>query len=86
MKDLLNLEEYSKEFPKLDLIFRLLSRFWYTLEDKSHEEERWDKIRVGSMEVYLDQDKHLCMKFITRFSFENYPEILEFLEQVKKAT
>lgn len=83
LKDLMNLGEQTKEVTKLDLIFTLLKGFWYNLKDKKAEEERWNNIRVGSIEVYLDEHKHLCFEFVTRFQFQNSPEILELLEKLK---
>ena len=83
LKDLMNLGERAKNFPKLGMIFEFLKGFWYTLKDKEAEQERWANVRVGSIEVYLDEHKHLCMEFATRFQFRNSPEILEFFEKFK---
>lgn len=83
LKDLMNLGDMGKEFEKLGLMFEILKGFWYTLEDKVREQERWNSIRVGSMDVYLDEDKTLCMKFYTRFTFKNAPTVLRLLEAFK---
>jgi hypothetical protein len=85
LKDLMNLGKYARQVPKLEVIFKFLESYWYTLEDKAAEEERWNNIRVGSVDVYLDKDQHLCMEFSTRFQFQNSPEVLKFLEKVKDA-
>lgn len=85
LKDLVNLGQRAKDVPQLDAIFLLLEKYWYSLPDShpEEEEERWNRIRVGSIDVYLDDDKHLCMEFSTRFQFQNNPQVLAFLQKVK---
>ena len=83
LKDLMNLGEMGEKSEKLGLIFEILRGFWYTLEDKVREQERWNRIRIGSVDVYLDEDKSLCMKFTTRFTFQNAPTVLHVLEAFK---
>jgi hypothetical protein len=86
LKDLMNLGERAKEVKKLDLIFMLLKGSWYTLKnDPNAEQERWDRIRVGSVDVYLDEGKNLHLDFVTRFHFENSPEILALLDELKNS-
>jgi len=84
LKELMNLGVRAKESKKLDLIFNLLQKFWYDLEDKHDQEERENRIRVGSVEVYLDEDSHLHIDFLTRFSFASNSKILQFLDLIKK--
>ena len=86
LKDLLNLGERAQEVEKLKAVFAFLQMFWYNdkgneLEDE--EQDRWNNIRVGSMDVYLNEDKHLCMEFVTRFQFQSSPQIVQLLERLK---
>lgn len=83
LQDLMNLGDRAKSVKKLDLIFLFLKGFWYDLKDKVAEKERWNNVRVGSVDVYLNEDKHLCLQFVTRFQFQQSPQILEFLEKLK---
>lgn len=86
LKDLMNLGERAKEFKKLEAVLGLLQMFWYDLPDEALEEveqNRWNNIRVGSIDVFLDEHKHLCMEFVTRFQFQNSPQILSWLEELK---
>lgn len=82
LKDLMNLGERAREVSKLDLIFRFLNAFWY-VQDKKGEEERWNSTRVGSVDVFMDEDKNLHLDFATRFSLKSYPEIVKILERLK---
>lgn len=84
LKELMNLEECSKRIKKLAGLFFFLKGFWYEL-DENHEaveNKRWNNIRVGSVDVYLDEEKNLCLKFVTRFSFEQTPEPIKVLEHI----
>ena|SRR5258706_6342334 len=86
LKDLMNLGERAKEVKKLEATLALLQMFWYDLPNEALEEkeqERWNNIRVGSIDVFLDEHKHLCMEFVTRFQFQNSPQILNWLEGLK---
>ena len=91
LKDLMNLGERAKEFPKLQIIFEFLEHYWYDLKDiKSEpktifeqEKQRWNYVRVGSIDVYLDDQNQLCFEFKTRFQFSGNPTILEFFEKIK---
>lgn len=85
LQDLMNLGARAKDVVKLEAIFLLLRKFWYDLGDELSEEEqeRWNRIRVGSIDVYLDDDQHLCFEFATRFTFTNNPQILAFLNKLK---
>lgn len=71
LKDLMNLGEHAKGFGKLKALFLLLKTFWYRLDDKKEQVEREDRIRIGSVYVFLDDDGVLHMDFVTRFNFEN---------------
>jgi hypothetical protein len=82
LQDLMNLEKYSQKVDKLSLIFDLLKGFWYTLKDKTAEQERWNNIRIGSVDVYLDETNSLHLDFTTRFSFNSSPEMLKFFEYI----
>lgn len=86
LKDLMNLGERAEEVEKLKAIFTFLQMFWYDdtgneLEDE--EDDRWNNIRVGSVDVYLNEDKHLCLEFYTRFQFQSSPQIVSLLERLK---
>ena len=86
LKDLMNLGERAKEVKKLEAILVFLRMFWYDLKGEELEEsesERWNNIRVGSIDVYLNEDKNLCMEFVTRFQFQSSPQILNWLEELK---
>lgn len=86
LKDLMNLGERAKDVKKLELVLGFLQMFWYNdsgneLEDE--EQHRWNNIRVGSIDVYLNKDKNLCMEFVTRFQFQSSPQILNWFEELK---
>jgi hypothetical protein len=86
LKDLMNLGERAEEVEKLKIIFAFLKMFWYNDTGKELEEDserRWNNIRVGSINVYLNEDKHLCMEFVTRFQFQSSPQIVSLLERLK---
>lgn len=86
LKDLMNLGERAKDVAKLEAVLIFLRMFWYDLKDDEmgeDEHKRWNNIRVGSIDVYLDDDKHLCMEFSTRFQFQNHPQILNWFEGLK---
>lgn len=85
LKDLLNLRERAKEFPRLAAVFFLLKTFWYKLSDQASEAERWNRVRVGSIEVFLDEDDHLHLDFITRFNWTNAKSYLEALDLIAKS-
>jgi hypothetical protein len=77
LKDLMNLGRRAKEVPKLGAIFSLLKIFWYKLDDKERAKERWGRIRVGSVDLFIDDEDHLHMDFVTRFHFGNARAYLE---------
>lgn len=86
LKDLMNLGERAKEVKKLEAILLFLQMFWYDLPNDALEEnelERWNNVRVGSINVFLDEHKHLCMEFVTRFQFQNNPQVISWLEGLK---
>lgn len=83
LKDLMNLGERAKEVENLDLIFRTLHHFWYNLKDKNQQKRREETTRVGSVDVFLDEDKNLHIDFVTRFSFASLPTMLEVLQKLK---
>ena len=83
LKDLMNLGGRAKDVTKLDLIFKFLNGFWYSQADEKNNSERWNNVRIGSIDVSLNEQKNLCIDFTTRFQFQNSPEILEFLEKFK---
>jgi hypothetical protein len=72
----------SKKTPQLGLIFEFLKQFWYVIEGRL-DMERWDNIRIGSVDVFLDQDGHLHLDFMTRFHLNGKPKTLEFLDALK---
>lgn len=79
LKDLMNLGEQAQTFGKLKALFAILKRSWYSLEDKAAEEERWNRIRIGSVEVFLDDSGALHMDFVTRYSFAQNSRAIELL-------
>lgn len=84
LKDLMNLGDRAKEVWKLQAIMEFLKRFWYKPSgDAIRDSHRWNDIRVGSVDVFLDDDKNLHLDFVTRFSLGSYPEIVELLEKLK---
>ena len=85
LKDLLNLRSCALDIPRLAAVFTLLKTFWYKLSDKASEAERWNRIRVGSIEVFLDEDDHLHLDFITRFNWTNAKPYLEALDIISKS-
>lgn len=63
-------------------IMDFLKAFWFEGQGGS-DPEYWDKVRVGSVDVYLDDDNHLHLDFITRFHLGNYPDVLTLLNTLK---
>lgn len=84
LKDLMNLGKRAAEVKQLDFIFNLLQNYWYNLEDKKEQEERENRIRVGSIWVYLDDDGALHLDFVTRFGFKDKDKVGQFLSLLKK--
>ncbi len=82
LKELMNLKEYAKEFPKLGATFSLLKMFWYNLPDKIDAIKRWNGIRVGSIYVFLDDDNSLHLDFVTRFRFADKTPYLDAFDLV----
>lgn len=80
----MNLGDRAKEVWKLQAIMEFLKRFWYKPSgDAIRDFHRWNDIRVGSVDVFLDDDKNLHLDFVTRFNFAAIPEMLEILDQLK---
>ena len=82
LKDLMNLGERAKDILKLRMLFTLLEKYWYG--DKEKDLDRWNRIRIGSIWIYLDKNNALHLDFVTRFAFENSPEFLKILEYFKE--
>lgn len=78
----MNLGHRAKDVKKLDVVFDALHAYWYNLKDKKAQEERENRIRVGSVEVYLDDEYHLHIDFITRFHLENSKPFLKLLNHL----
>lgn len=77
----MNLGDRAEVVEKLAGIFMLLEKFWYG--DRKKDPERWFKIRIGSVSVYLDEGNQLHLDFTTRFHFENSSEFLKVLSHFK---
>ena len=83
LNDLMNLGRRAKDVKELEVVFTALHTFWYNLEDKKKQEERENRIRVGSVEVYLDDEYHLHIDFITRFNLQHAKPFLQLLDLIK---
>jgi hypothetical protein len=83
LKDLMNLGQRAKDFTELNAVFAGLHAFWYNLDDKEAQKERENRIRVGSVKVYLDDEYHLHIDFITRFNLENSKPFLDLLNYLR---
>lgn len=83
--ELMNLYGRAKEVSKLGAVFSLLKMFWYNLKDKQENKERWNRIRVGSINVYLDDEDHLHLDFITRFHLGNSQPFLNALDLIAES-
>jgi len=68
---------------KVQLIMDFLKSFWMK-GNGGNDPEYWDRVRVGSVDVYLDEQDHLHLDFVTRFHLGNYPQILEALSALKE--
>lgn len=80
LKDLDSLSQHS--FDKVQIIMIFLNTFWFEHLGGSSP-EYWDRVKIGTMQVFLDDDNHLHLDFATRFSLTNYPKIIEILEELK---
>lgn len=56
---------------KVQTLFDYLTNFWYTDKDGQLDKERWENVRIGTCEVYLDEDEVLHLDFATRFNLKN---------------
>lgn len=86
LKDLMHLGERAKEVTRLGAVFSLLKIFWYNLKDRDKEAEakRWNRIRVGSIYVFLDDDNHLHIDFVTRFNLTAATAYIDALELISR--
>lgn len=80
---------------KVQTLFDYLTNFWYTDKNGDLDKDRWENIRIGTCDVYLDDEDVLHLDFSTRFSLKNastpLPQELfedegpeEFLKQLLK--
>ena len=46
--------------------------------------ERESNVHIGSVYVYLDQEDHLHIDFVTRFHFANDPGLKKTLQKIKQ--
>lgn len=69
-------------FKKTATLLEFLKAFWFRGAGGS-DPDYLDKVRVGTVGVFLDDEEHLHLDFVTRFSLRNYPEILKELEALK---
>lgn len=72
----------DNKFEKVQFIMDFLKEFWFVRMGGS-DPEYWNKVRVGSVDVYLDDSNQIHLDFTTRFHLNNSPEIVEILKQVK---
>jgi hypothetical protein len=82
LKDLLHLGDMAKTFSKLEALFKALDLWWYDLSNEDKSEQRRNNIRIGSVNVLLDDDGALHLDFCTRFSLKNEPLAVQYLEQI----
>jgi hypothetical protein len=82
LKELMDLRSVAKEFHRLSAVFSLLKLFWYNLSDKKDQIRRWNRIRVGSVQVFLDDDNLLHLDFFTRFNLSAYKPFLDALDLI----
>jgi hypothetical protein len=64
---------------KVRMIMDFLETFWFEGQG-GLDPEYWDRVRIGSVDVYLDDQNHLHLDFVTRFHLGNYPEIIKVLK------
>ena len=67
---------------KVKMVMDILKYFWFEGQGGS-DPEYWDRVRVGAVDVYLDDENHLHLDFVTRFHLENEPELLRLLQKLK---
>lgn len=72
----------SHKYAKAQLVLEFLKNFWY-VDQGGSDKSYLNKVRVGSIDVFIDNDGHLHLDFITRFSLKNYPKCLKWLEDLK---
>jgi hypothetical protein len=72
------------KFDKVEFVLDFLKKFWME-RSGGNDPEYWNRVRVGSVDVYLDDGNQLHLDFVTRFHLDNYPEIIELLKKVKDA-
>lgn len=82
LKDLMNLGERAQKVEKLKMLFVMLEKIWYP--NKEDQQHRWNDIRIGSVDVYVDKDNQINMNFTTRFDIGDSPEAMKVLEHFKK--
>lgn len=61
------LEKYGEAgTPYMELVLKILHTFWV-----GNNEERADDVRIGSVDFFFDEDGHLHLDFVSRFSFND---------------
>lgn len=72
----------GNQSDKVKFIMDFIKLFWFEKQGVS-DPEYWNRVRVGSVDVYLDDGAQLHLDFVTRFHLENYPEIMAILKGLK---
>lgn len=60
---------------KLDQLFSHLTNRWYIKNDGEIDKERWAHTRIGTCNVYLDDEGMLHLDFMTKFSLKDAPPL-----------
>lgn len=81
LKELESLRGNKSE--KVQTILDFLKVFWFEGSGGS-DPEYWDRVRVGTVNVYLDDSDQVHLDFVTRFHLGNYPKIKEMLSKLSE--
>lgn len=66
-----------KDVQALQPALEFLKDFWC-----GSNKERESNVRLGTIDVFIDEQGNLHLDFISRFSLEKYPELIEHLRSV----
>lgn len=66
---------------RIDSVLDLLRSFWVG----EHKERQYD-VRIGSVEVFLNDDENVCIQFTSRFSWEKYKNIKDMFYNIAKSS
>jgi hypothetical protein len=73
----------NNEFIKVEVLMEFLHTFWFKGAGDS-DPDYLSKVRIGTMDVFLDDNNNLHLDFVTRFSLTNYPRALDLMDLLTK--